>query len=107
MFKYFNPLSENATNCNELFDKFDEKIRLNIIIQSIDIVNKLNCWQLENLILKYNYHEHKFTRVLINQYLYLYKSKAMGLNRLIIDKIKIKSNGMLLEINRASLTWKW
>ena len=46
------PFLENATNCNELFDKFDEKIRLNIIIQSIDIVNKLNCWQLENLIFK-------------------------------------------------------
>lgn len=99
------PFLENATNCNELFDKFDEKIRLNIIIQSIDIVNKLNCWQLENLILKYNYHEHKFTRVLINQYLYLYKSKAMGLNRLIeLTKSKqIKSRNALLEINRASL----
>lgn len=99
------PFLENATNCNELFDKFDEKIRLNIIIQSIDIVNKLNCWQLENLILKYNYHEHKFTRVLINQYLYLYKSKAMELNRLIeLTKSKqIKSRNALLEINRASL----
>ena len=99
------PFLENTTNCNELFDKFDEKIRLNIIIQSIDIVNKLNCWQLENLILKYNYHEHKFTRVLINQYLYLYKSKAMGLNRLIeLTKSKqIKSRNALLEINRASL----
>ncbi|KAF6069690.1 hypothetical protein FOB64_002945 [Candida albicans] len=99
------PFSENTTNCNELFDKFDEKIRLNIIIQSIDIVNKLNCWQLENLILKYNYHEHKFTRVLINQYLYLYKSKAMGSNRLIeLTKSKqIKSRNALLEINRASL----
>ncbi|KAF6060552.1 hypothetical protein FOB64_006746 [Candida albicans] len=99
------PFSENATNCNGLFDKFDEKIRLNIIIQSIDIVNKLNCWQLENLILKYNYHEHKFTRVLINQYLYLYKSKAMGSNRLIeLTKSKqIKSRNALLEINRASL----
>lgn len=99
------PFLENATNCNELFNKFDEKIRLNIIIQSIDIVNKLNCWQLENLILKYNYHEHKFTRVLINQYLYLYKSKAMGLNRLIeLTKSKqIKSRNALLEINRASL----
>ena len=99
------PFLENTTNCNELFDKFDEKIRLNIIIQSIDIVNKLNCWQLENLILKYNYHEHKFTRVLINQYLYLYKSKAMGLDRLIeLTKSKqIKSRNALLEINRASL----
>lgn len=99
------PFLENATNCNELFDKFDEKIRLNIIIQSIDIVNKLNCWQLENLILKYNYHEHKFTRVLINQYLYLYKSKAMKLDRLIeLTKSKqIKSRNALLEINRASL----
>lgn len=98
------PFLENIKDCNEVFNKFDEKIRLNII-QSIDIVNKLNCWQIENLILKYNYHEHKFTRVLINRYLYLYRSETMELDQLIkLTKSKqIKSRNALLEINRASL----